>query len=65
MKVLVPGCESTGPGCERSGPRCESTGPWMWKFLSSDVEVLVPGCVKLGPEMLPEKLWKLFRKMKA
>ena len=46
----------TGPVCETTGPGCESTGPRMWKYWSLDVEVLVPGCVKLCPEMLHEKL---------
>jgi hypothetical protein len=35
----------------------------MWKYWSPDVEV--PGCVKLCPEMLPEKLRTFLRKMKA
>jgi hypothetical protein len=44
---------------------CESTGPRMWKYWSPDMEVLVPGCVKFCPEMLPEKLGTFLRKMKA
>ena len=51
VKVLVPGCESTGPR--------------MWKYWSPDVEVLDPGCVKFGLEMLPEKLGTFLRKMKV
>ena len=58
MKVLVPGMKVLVPGCG-------STGPQMWKDWSPDVEVLVPGCVKLCPEMLPEKLGTFLRKMKA
>ena len=37
VKVLVPGCESTGPR--------------MWKYWSPDVEVLDPGCGSTGPRM--------------
>jgi hypothetical protein len=36
----------------------------MWKYWSSDVEVIVPWCVKLCPEMLPEELGTFLRKWK-
>ena len=51
MKLLVPGCESTGPR--------------MVKYWSLDGEILVLGCVISGPEMLPGELEMFLRKMKA
>ena len=37
----------------------ESTGTDV-KVMLLDVEMLVPGCVELGPEILPETLLGLF-----
>ena len=54
MDQYLSGRESSGPGRESSGPGCE--------MLVSDVEVPVPGFVKLGPKMLPEVLGTFLRK---
>ena len=37
---------------------------WMWKYWSSDVEVLVPGCVKSGLEMR-RRMSNIFEKYEA
>jgi hypothetical protein len=37
----------------------------MWKFCSPDLEVLVPGCAELFPEMVPEEFGTFVIKIKA
>ena len=54
--------KNTGLDMEVLVPRGWKTGPWMWKYWSLDVEVLVPGCVKLGLEMLPENVRNIYEK---
>ena len=38
---------------------------FWWRYWSPDVDVLVPGCIKIGPEMLSEELGTFLRKIKV
>ena len=64
--------ENTGPqmwkilvgSARKEAPNGSSLHHYHYHYWSSDMEVLVPGYVKSGPEMLSEESGNVLRKMK-